>query len=408
MNMINRQLALAVLLPLLLLSSQIAAEEKKYLLQPGTYDVLSNAQADMEKLDYGAAKQKLDKLLAGGKLKDYDKAVSYQTLGYVENGLGNFQAAAAAFEKALSLNTLPEKVTHTLLYSTAQILIHIEKPEAGLKYLAKWFANEPKPQAEAHIVAAAAYYQTKNFEQLIFHVEKALSLSAEPPLSWYELLLAAYYETKKLDKAAALLETILTAYPDKKDYWLQLAGIYQQLKQEKKALAIYELAYTRELLEKDDILLLVKSYLYLEMPYKAGSLLEKELAIGDLEDNQKSLQLLVDSWLLAQETEKAESVLRELVKRFNDIEARLRLAQLYVDTAQWQKTVELLDTKFTVEDENLKSKLNLLLGVARYYQDNMGKASSAFTRALSSKETEEQARWWLRHIEEKAAENSQS
>ncbi len=408
MKKTSRIISCSMLIVLALLSNNSTAEDKQYLLQHGTYEVLSDVQTDMEKFAYDSAKSKLNKLIQSGKLKDYDSAVSYQTLGYVENGLGNFEAAAAAFEKALRLNKLPEDVTHTLLYSTAQLLIHIQKPEAGLKYLAKWFAKEPKPQAEAHIVAASAYYQTENYKQLIFHVEKALALSAKPPLNWYELLLAAYYETKNLDKAAELLEIILTAYPDKRDYWIQLASIYQQLKREKKALAVYELAYARELLDKEDILQLVRSYLYLEMPYKAGSLLEKELAIGGVDDNQKSLKLLVDCWLLAQETEKAESVLRELITRFNDDEVRLRLAQLYVDAAQWQKTVDLLDVEFKSDNQKLKSELNLLLGIASYYQDQLSKASSAFTRALSSKETEEQARWWLKHIEEKAIEDQQS
>ncbi len=396
-----------MIVAILLGQNEFAKDEKNYL-QQSTYEVLTDVQSDMEKFNYSSAKLKLNKLLTTDKLKEYDKAVTYQTLGYVENGLNDFNASAAAFEKALNLNKLPEEVTHQLLFSVAQLLIHVEKPEAGLKYLARWFANEPKPNAQAHIVAASAYYQTKNFKQLIFHVEKALALTADPPLNWYELLLAAYYETKNLNKATEILEKIITAYPVKQYYWLQLAGIYQQLKLDKKALAIYELAYAKNLLDEENVLQLVRYYLYQEMPYQAGSLLEKELAIGGVKDNKKSLELLVNSWLLAQETDKAESVLRELVKRFNDNDSRLRLAQLYVDTAQWQKTVDLLDKELQIEDEKLKSKLNLLLGVARYYQDNLGKASSAFTRALSSKETEEQARWWLNHIEEKAAESSQS
>ena len=61
MNIPGGQLSLTILLAFLLVSNQIAAEDKQYLLQQGTYDVLSSAQADMEKLDYSAAKQKLNK-----------------------------------------------------------------------------------------------------------------------------------------------------------------------------------------------------------------------------------------------------------------------------------------------------------------------------------------------------------
>ncbi len=108
--------------------------------------------------------------------------MAYQTLGYVENALGDFAAAANAFQQALSLNILPDKVTHDLRYAIAKILIHLDRAKEGLNYLTQWFANEAEASAESHIVAASAYYQLKDYAQLILQIEKALSKSANPHL----------------------------------------------------------------------------------------------------------------------------------------------------------------------------------------------------------------------------------
>jgi tetratricopeptide (TPR) repeat protein len=386
----------------------VSAKEESYLLQSSTHSALTKIHKDMGNGKNTEALNKLNKLVSSGKLKDYDAAVVYQTMGFAENGLGNFTAAAKHFIKALSFDALPKEVSHDLYFSTAQLLIHIDKLKEGLKYLSKWFANEPQPKAEAHILAATAYYYLKDYKQLIVHVEKALPLSNNPPLNWYELLLAAYYETKDFNNATTILEKIINKHPDKTDYWLQLAGIYQHLEQNKKALAIYELAYTKELLKKEEIIQLVKNYLYLEMPYKAATILEKEMAIGDIEPNKEMLNMLVDSWILAQENEKAKSVFKEIIKKFNDDKARLRLGQLYIESEEWKKATEVLDVKLISNDKTLLSKVNLLLGIAQYHSKNLNKATRAFTHALSDKATEEQAKWWLEHLKKKTEASQQS
>ncbi len=394
-----------IALLLQLLSNPTYAKDKP-LLQAATYAKLTEAQALMEKFDYQQAKIKLQTLLNNKNLKTYDQAVVYQTMGYVENGLGNFAAAADMFERSLTFNALPEDVTHNLNYSAAQLFIHLEQTDKGLEYLGKWFQKEPSPKPDAHILAASAYYQKEDYKQLIAHVEKAMALSSSPPFHWYELLLAAYYEIKSYNKAAELLEKIVVLSPQKRDYWLQLAGMYQELDKPKSALATYELAYAKELLEERDIVQLVKTYLYLEMPFKAGNVLEKELAIGGVKDSKKMLQLLVDSWSLAHEDQKAESVLRELVNKYDDSKDRLRLAQLYIESSQWQEVVTLLTNKTDSTDKTLQSKLNLLMGIARYHTEDITQASQAFNRAMTDKSTNEQAKWWLEHLKRESEKQS--
>lgn len=380
----------------------LTAKEDKLLLDADTHSALSEIHKDMEAGKNELALKKLSKLASSEKIKDYDAAVVYQTMGYAENGLSNFKNSAKFFIKALSYNVLPEKVTQELRYSTAQLLIHIEKPKEGLIYLSKWFANEANPKADSHILAATAYYYTENYKQLIVHAEKAISKNSKSPLNWHELLLAGYYELKDYKNAATVLENIIARYPEKSNYWIQLAGIYQELKKDKKALALYELAYTKELLNKDEIIQLIKNYRYMDMPFKAANLLEKEMAIGDIEPNKEMLTILVDSWILAQESEKAKSVFNELIKKFDDDKARLRLGQLLIEEEAWEEAIKTLNVEIKTEDKTLISKINLLLGIAQYHTNNYPDATRAFTSSLSDTSTQDQAKWWLEHLRKKS------
>ena len=385
---------------LIVFYSSLFAEEKKknYKLDANVHAELIGIHNQIDEGQNGKALKKLKKLIYLNNLKAYDSAVIYQTIGYAKSNIGEFEEATKNFIKALSLDALPIDVTHKLNYSAAQLLIHIDKSKEGLEYLSKWFTTETKATGDAHILAATAYYNIKDYKQLITHAEKALVLSSKPQLSWYELLLAGYYEINEYQKSATLLETIIIKYPKKLNYWLQLAEIYQRLEQGKKALAIYELAYAKGLLKRDDINRLISNYLYLEMPYKAAVLLEKEMAVGDIKPDIEMLKLLANSWMLAQEKKKAEPVFKEIIKNFRDNYSRLRLGQLYTEAEEWQQVIEVLNVEFESKDKVLLSKINLLLGIAQYHSRNIDKATKAFTSALSDKSTEEQAIWWLQHL----------
>jgi hypothetical protein len=232
-----------------------------------------------------------------------------------------------------------------------------------------------------------------------------LPLIKTPPLNWYELLLSGYYETEDLNNAAIILENIIIKYPTKKNYWIQLAGIYQRLGNDKRALAIYELAYLKDFLKKEQIIQLCKNYLYFEMPYKAATVLEKEMATGKIDTSLKTLNMLVDGWILAQENEKAESVFNEIINLYNDEKSRLRLGQLYIENEEWNKATDVLNIELETEDITLISKINLLLGIAQFNTENLPEAKQSFTQALADKTTREQAEWWLDHIKRKTETN---
>ncbi len=383
---------------------QAKEEDKRYLLTKETYDLLNVVRAEMEEDSYHTAIQKLTVYIDKENIKAYDKAVINQTLGYAYNAQENYKRSIESFVKAVSSNALPDKVTHELMYIIAQLYIHSEKYTEGLAYLDKWFAKESNPSSEAHLLAASAYYQINQFKKLIPHAKSAIENSNTPQQSWYELLLAGYYETRMYRDAALLLETMISKYPDNDSYWLQLVAVYQQNKQEKKALAISELAYQKGILKADAIIRLAQSYLYLQLPLEAAAILDSEINNGTIDPSKANIELLSNSWLLAHDEEKAAFILEQNVSRFNDITLHYKLAHIYVELENWDKAKTTLETVVTDNNISAQPKIEatawLLLGISSYHEKDTLRSTQALNKALAFEETRDQAKWWLNQIEE--------
>lgn len=379
-------------------------EDKQYLLSKETYDLLNVTRVAMEENSYHAVIQKLTVYLDKENIKSYDKAVINQTLGYAYNAQENYKRSIESFIKAVRSDALPDKMTHELTYIIAQLYIHSEKYTEGLSYLDKWFEKESNPSSEAHLLAASAYYQINQFKKLIPHAKSAIEKSDAPQQSWYELLIAGYYETRMYRDAALLLETMINKYPDNDNYWLQLVAVYQQNKQEKKALAISELAYEKGILKGDDIIQLAQTYLYLQLPLEAAAVLDSEINNGTIDYSKANIELLSNSWLLAHDEEKAAFVLEQYVSKFNDISLNYKLAHIYVELENWDKAKNALEA--VVTDKNITTQPEieatawLLLGISSYHKKDTVRSKQALNKALAFKQTRDQAKWWLNQIEE--------
>ena len=407
--------SLLILVSILLFVSclvQANEEDKRYLLSKNTYDLLMVVRDAMEAEKYQIVIQKLNSHLDKDDIKPYDMAIVKQTLGYAYNAMGDYKLSIESFVKAVNTNALPDNVAHELNYIIAQLLIHSEKYTEGLSYLNRWFEKETNPSSESHLLMASAYYQTNQFKKLIPHAKSALEKSDAPQQSWYELLLAGYYETKMFRKAASLLETMISKYPDNDNYWLQLAAVYQQNKQEKKGLAISELAYEKGILNNNDIIQLAQTYLYLQMPLKAATVLDTELKNGKIESSKLNIELLSNSWLLAHEVEQAALLLERFAPKFNDASLYYKLGHIYVELEDWdnaKSSLESVVSKNQFESQrDIQASTWLLLGISSYHKKNMHRSTEALNMALGFKETREQAAWWLEQIVEKTSKESDS
>ncbi|HTT08580.1 MAG TPA: tetratricopeptide repeat protein [Gammaproteobacteria bacterium] len=372
----------------------LAAEDKPALSQ-NTHDVLIEAQGLIKEKKSAAAIDKIKALLPSIQDKSYDAAVSYQVLGYAYSAAEDYSGAAQAFREALQRNALPAAATHDLDYNLAQILIHDGKYRDGLNYLETWLKTEPAPPQNAHALAAVGYYHAGDCKSAIPHAESLAKDTGNAGEQWLQLLAACHIQLKDYTAAARVLEQLARLFPDKNDYWLQLAAAYQQAGQDGKAVVTLELLHARGGLDEAGIENLARLYLAQQLPQRAATLLEQAMNAGHLTQNAERLNLLADSWLLAQEKAKAAEALQKLIAINADAEACFRLGQIYFDLEQWPKAAEMFREATRLPGLKESGTAYLQWGIAAVHIRDQAAAEHALSQALKDKSSREQAQWWL-------------
>ncbi|MFQ5779302.1 MAG: tetratricopeptide repeat protein [Nitrospiria bacterium] len=380
-------------------------EEKKAVLTERTYQRLVAIHRLIEEEKTSEAIQHLDALLPEVEGDSYAAAVVHQTYGYAYVGIEAYPKAIDSFEAALALDALPGTPARRILYDLAQLYTATEDYAQGIAAIERWLIEAPDPPPGAHVLAASGYIQLKRFPNAISHLRRAIALSPTPKEGWYQSLLALYYELSEYREAARLLETIISHFPEKPIYWNQLSSLYMTLKEDEKALAILELAYMKGLLQEKEIVLLANLYLYQEVPYKAGIVLEQGLKEGIIASTKENWKRLSDAWGRAKEPNRAVAALQEAAELSREGDLDIKRGALLVELGRWEEAIEALETgilKGGIKDEG---QGYLLLGIARNEGGDRRGAIASFKSAIGSPGTNRSAAQWLTYLQgEKAPE----
>jgi tetratricopeptide (TPR) repeat protein len=223
-----------------------------------------------------------------------------------------------------------------------------------------------------------------------------------------QLLLALYLEKSRYAEAAPVLKQLVARFP-KKTYMLQLSAVYTELGEHKKALPVMELAYMEGLLSKDsEYMTLTQLYLYNDLPYKAGAVLEKGLANGTVEEDAEAWALLADCWLHARERARALEPLERAAAASADGNLYVRLGQVQVDEERWAAARKALASGLRKGKLKDPGNAQLLLGIANASEDRWEEAKQAFLRAQEYEKTKDAATMWLAHLDQRAGEEQRS
>jgi tetratricopeptide (TPR) repeat protein len=358
----------------------------------------------MEAEKYSEAGKRLDDLLQQTTAGSYERAVVQQTIGYLYTSQDQYNKAAQAFQQALDLNALPDKVAHNLRYNLAQLLIADGQYQKGISLMENWLSAESKPQNNVYVLLASAYYRIDNHSKVIEHISTAIKNDTDPKEDWYRMLLSAHISLKQFKSAINVLETLITRYPYQKAYWDQLSSLYLQQNKEVRALAVRMLADRLDLGDAKTLLSLADMYRYLHIPYKAAQLLQKAMNDGVIAADFANLQRLADSWLAAREPEQAAGTLQKMLAQDNSGGSHLKLGQVYAGMEQWDKAVAPLTDSLKLLNGSDLGKAHILLGTANFHLDNLQQAKAHFSKAISFEAQSRQASQWLRHIEDQLRE----
>ena len=364
---------------------------------------LSAAHEALAQEKYDDALVALEEMKDRSRLNEYEQALLWQTYGYIYASQGKYAPAIEAFEACLSVGGLPEEVQRNTQYNLAQLYVVQERFDDAVRVFQEWFSKTENPSPEAHHVYAIALYQKGDKGSALAQGELAVQKAKKPVESWLQLVLSLYFENKEYQKAIGVLETLVSLFP-KKIYWVQLSAAYAQLDDHKQALAVLALARAQGMLnEGRELTHLVQLYLYNDIPYEAGQVLEESLAAGKVEATSDTWRLLSEAWVNARERGKAQKPLEQAAAGSATGDLYVRLAQIQIDREEWGAARQSLTRAIQKGKLTDPGSAQLLLGVASASDEQWEQALTAFQAAAQFEKNRRTAEAWLAQIKAETA-----
>lgn len=374
----------------------------------GTY---ADVQSAMEMLSKNKTTEAIDKLTKmADKGSDYEKALVNYNLGIAYSSRNDFPNAAKAFAKSLAVKGLPRAQREQVQYNLGQLYIVTGQYDDGIKTLQEYIDNACSPvSSEAHIFLANALTEKKRYQEAAPQVDLAISKSKDPKEQWLQMKLAINYELKNFKACAEALVQLISKVPDKSDYWKQLSSVFYEMKDDPDSVAVLALADRQGFIQKpNEIKNLYNVYMMLEVPYKAGMLMQNAIDKNRVPGTEENLNLVANAWINAHEAQRAETTLKKLAGMSDKGDYYYKLGAMYGDNEQWQASREMLEKALQKGGIKRMGDVWMRLAVAHYgLKDNPG-AIAALQKAQTFEETAKQASEWLRALGGQAASRTAS
>jgi tetratricopeptide (TPR) repeat protein len=375
------------------------------------YDRIQKAQELVDAKDYSGALRLLNSLYNPDKLTEYEQSNVLNYIGFVYYNMDDVNGAIRTYEKMLAIPSLEETLRKQTTYTMAQLYTMQEQYNKALSTLDKWFQLETNPAPEPFILKAQNLYQVERHAEMIEPIETAMRIARERDKEvkedWYNLLNFAYFRQENYRMVRDIQKIMLVNWP-KKRYWFSLAGAYTELGEDENLINAYAAAFDQGMLEKEsELVTMAQLFMQREVPYKAGQLLEKEMAAGRISKNAKHYRLLSQAWQLSMEDQKAIPALTEAARLSNDGELDVRLANALLNTGKYSECVEAVEDG--IRKGGLKSPDNaqISLGMCLYNLRRYNNAISAFQQAAKTPRSRKVANQWINVIRAEIERNEQ-
>lgn len=395
--------------PIIKINKEELASRRPGLTTPSVQKRLKRAFHYLSKENYKDAVRILKNIIPSTAGRKYERAKVNQALGFALAQNENFKGATKALNESLNLNVLGTNDTLQILFALSQLEFMGKKYKSAINYIDSWFSIKDKPAPNAFILKASILYELKKMDEALVLVEKAISLTKTPAENWLVFAISLYFQKEDFSRAAYFLKVLADQHPNKKSYWMQLAGNLLNLNQSERALSVLQLAYMfGHVSEEGEILNIAGLYLNHGLPYEASKLLEKAIEDKRIQKNKKNFELLANSLIQSRELTKALTYLAIASRFAKDGELFTRQGRIYLEQENWNKAID--SYKKGLEKGKIKKMGSVFLeiGIAFYNMKKIDQAKLHFKKALKFKESKNYSKKWLEFIEKESQEKVSS
>lgn len=391
--------------------SQNTKTKKAQAVSKKIFDRIQEAQVKIDEEDYAGALRILDGMRKSDKLTDYERTNVLNYMGFVKYSTDDIAGAVQVYKELLTIPELEPQLEKQTIYTMAQLMTMQENYADALKLLDRWFVLETNPAPQPYILYAQNLYQANRYNDMIKPIESAIAVAEKRNLTvkedWYVLLNFAYFSEENYEKVRDIQKILLSQWP-KKRYWISLAGAFTELGQEKGLLAAYDAAHTQKMLESEaELVTMAQLYMQHEVPYKAATLMEKEMESGRVGKNAKNYRLLSQAWSLAMEDAKSIPALQAAAKLSDEGELDLRLGNAYLNLGQYGECVAAVESGLRKGGIKSPDNAQISLGMCLYNQKKYSDAKKAFREAAKTPRSKRVSGQWIRVIDADVERNEQ-
>ena len=363
------------------------------------YDRIQKAQEMVDAKDYQGALKSLNSLYNPDKLTEYEQSNVLNYIGFVYYNMDDIENAIRTYERMLAIPSLEEQLRKQTTYTLAQLYTMEENYTKALSTLDRWFQLETNPAPEPFILKAQNLYQVERYGEMIAPIESAMQVAEKRGKAiredWYVLLNFAYYRQENYEKVRDIQKIMLVNWP-KKRYWFSLAGAYTELGEDENLVNAYAAANDQRMLEKEsELVTMAQLYMQREVPYKAGQLLETEMASGRVTKSAKNYRLLSQAWQLSMEDEKAIPALTEAARLSTDGELNVRLGNALLNTGKYAECVAAVEAGIRKGDLKSPDNAQISLGMCQYNLRKYNSAITAFQAAGKTSRSRKISNQWI-------------
>jgi tetratricopeptide (TPR) repeat protein len=298
---------------------------------------------------------------------------------------------------------LPEALMLSTLKTKAQLQFTQEDYEGALATVRQLMANVSEPSADIFMLEGQALFQLARYDEALVPIKTGIDMYRQqgqvPKENWLLLLRVIYFEQKDYENMIDVVRELIVYYP-KDTYVLTLAGIYSELGDTKKQLALTEVLYEKGYLNTaSHITNLANLYLMHGLPYKAASVLDKEMKENIVEANERNLRLLSQAWYQAREDEKSIPPLKRAAELSKEGDLYIRLAQANINLENWGAAAAAVREGLRLGGLKRPDTANIMLGMALFNEKRLEQARRAFERAQGDNRSRRTATQWIAYVD---------
>lgn len=316
-------------------------------------------------------------------LNSYEVAQLWNTMAYAYFTLEDIPNTLKAYKEVLK-GKIPIGVELLTLRSLFQIYLMEEDYDNSLSYIAKWEAVNIDPDPDVIYFKGYISMAKENFRKALGYALKvervAKAQEKKMKENWWYLQVMLYTQKKDYNNVIPVLEKLVVNYP-KKQYWIHLIGMYSEKDRPDDALSAAYAAYTQDMFIKEsELVVLAQRLLNAEVPYEASQVVATGLKKGYIEESQKVMKLLAQSYTMAREMDKAIVAWEKASTYAKDGQIYFRLAQALSNEDRHKEAIAAYRNALKKGKLDKPADVSFWMGISLMQVQEWDKAIDAFNK----------------------------